>query len=152
VKRSHGRRHDAVGWTVTAKANVKHVFVFGHKPIVSPLAGAGADDAINATFTASLESLLGSSDKVRGYFCAHAHEWDARKLPGTGARSVYQIIAGNGGSQVEVAWLPSFYGFTVARVYTSGRVGITSYQRAVPNPYTGPAQTAVAQPEMTIAP
>jgi hypothetical protein len=135
-----------------AKASTKHVFLFGHKPIVSPLAGAGPDDAINATFTTSLEQLLGANDKVRGYLCAHAHEWDARKLPGTGARSVYQVIAGNDGSQLEFGWIPSYYGFTVARVYTSGRVGITSYQRPVPNPYTGAAQAAVAQPEMTIAP
>lgn len=135
-----------------AKASTKHIFVFGHKPIITPLPLSTSDQAINSAFTSSLQTLLVSTQKVRGYLCAHAHQWDARKLPGSGPHAVYQIIAGNGGSQLESTWSPAFYGFTVARVYSSGRVGITSYQRSVPNPYTGVAQAAVAQPELTIAP
>ncbi len=135
-----------------ANAKTRHIFLLGHKPIVSPVPTPAPEDAINSTFTVSLESLLTQTGKVRGYLCAHAHQWDARKLPGAGSHDVYQIIAGNGGSQLETAWSPSFYGFTVARVYASGRVGITSYQRPVPTPYTGAARTAVPQPEMTIAP
>ncbi len=135
-----------------AKPAIRHIFVLGHKPIVSPVPSPAADDAINSAFTTSLETLLLSTGKVRGYLCAHAHQWDARKLPGSGSHDVYQIIAGNGGSQLETAWSPAYYGFTLARVYTTGRVGITSYQRPVPNPYTASAQPAVAQPELTIAP
>ena len=136
-----------------ANPNVSSIFVFGHKPIVSPSGGTGGDSAISPDLVPSLESLLDGTPKVKGYLCAHAHEWDARKLPGS--RGVYQVVAGNGGSQLESGWNVStpYYGFTEARVYESGRVGIVSYQRAVPNPYNAtPAAPAVAVAELTIAP
>ena len=68
---------------------------------------------------------------------------------------MYQIVAGNGGSALESGWTanPPYYGFTVARVYTSGRVGIVSYRRPVPSPYNAPSATpAQPEPEITIAP
>jgi hypothetical protein len=130
---------------------VHHIFVFGHKPVVSPLGVDNSDESINPVFTAKLESLLDETTKVRGYFCAHAHLWDARKLPG--ARGVYQIVAGNGGSSVETVWKQPFYGFTEVRLYQSGKVSVVSYQRPVPNPYNqSPATPATAQSEMMITP
>ncbi len=138
-----------------AQANPKtaRIFVFGHKPLVSPLGATTSDEAINPALASSMESLLDATPKVSGYFCAHAHEWDARKLPG--ARGVYQIVAGNGGSQLEAGWNVStpFYGFTQVRAYQSGRVGVVSFQRPVPNPYNAsPATPATAASELVIVP
>lgn len=136
-----------------ASAQTASIFVFGHKPIVNPTGNATADGAINPALTAGIEAAIDGTPKVKGFFGAHAHEWDAHTLPGT--RGVYQIVAGNGGSALETGWTanPPYYGFTVARVYTSGRVGIVSYRRPVPSPYNATTTTA-AQPEaeMTIAP
>ena len=124
----------------------------GHKPILAPSGSTAAADAVNPALASKLASLLDGTPKVRGYFCAHAHEWDARKLPG--ARGVYQIVAGNGGSQLESGWnvATPYYGFTQARVYQSGRVGIVSFQRPVPSPYTASASPATPATEMIIAP
>jgi hypothetical protein len=135
-----------------ANASVSSIFVFGHKPIVSPTGGTDGDSAISPDLVPELESTLDGASKVKGYFCAHAHEWDARTLPGS--RGVYQIVAGNGGSQLETGWTVAtpYYGFTEARIYSSGRVGIVSHQRPVPTPYDAtPAVPAVATPELTIS-
>ena len=136
-----------------ANAGVSSIFVLGHKPIVAPAGGTGADAAINPALVAGLEALLDGTAKVKGYFCAHAHQWDARKLPG--ARGVYQIVAGNGGSPLEAGWSVAspYYGFTEARVYSSGRVGVVSHQRPVPTPdYATSTMAATPVAELTIAP
>jgi Calcineurin-like phosphoesterase len=139
-----------------ANPNTAAIFVLGHKPIVSPKAAAGADDTILNTsqypLATALQQLLSGTPKVKAYLCAHAHLWDARQLGGAG--SAWQVIAGNGGSQVESQWLPSggpFYGFTLVKLYTSGQVSVTSYQRPVPNPYFSAdprPSPASPQPEM----
>ena len=136
-----------------ANAQISSIFVLGHKPIVNPNGSTLADDAINPALTAGIEGALNGTPKIKAYLAAHAHEWDARKL--TGARGVYQIIAGNGGSALESNWAasPPYYGFSEARVYTSGRVGIVSYQRPVPSPYNSPSVVAAKPvPELTIVP
>ena len=136
-----------------ANAQLSSIFVFGHKPVVNPSGSTLADDAINPALTAGVVAALDGTPKVKGYLAAHAHEWDARKL--TGARGVYQVIAGNGGSALEAGWTasPPYYGFSEALVYTSGRVGVVSHQRPVPSPYNSPT-VAAAKPvaELTIAP
>lgn len=136
-----------------ANAQISSIFVFGHKPIVSPKGSTLADDAINPALTAGLVAALDGTPKVKAYLAAHAHEWDARKL--TGARGVHQVIAGNGGSALEVGWAasPPYFGFSEARVHTNGSVGIVSYQRPVPSPYNSPTVAAAKPaPELTIAP
>jgi hypothetical protein len=134
-----------------ASAAVSHIVVLGHKPVVSPDGMTTSDAAINPAFTAELELLVDTTTKVRGYFCAHSHLWDARKLPGN--RGVYQVIAGNGGSAVESFWMTPFYGFTQVRIYQSGKVGVVSFQRPVPATYDQPpAEPAVPQPELVISP
>ncbi|GAC1525846.1 MAG: hypothetical protein NVS3B10_24520 [Polyangiales bacterium] len=136
-----------------ASAGVSSIFVFGHKPIVSPTGKTGSDATINPSLVPELETLLDGTAKVKGYFCAHAHQWDAQRLPGS--RGVYQVVAGNGGSPLESGWAVAspYYGFTEARVYTSGRVGVVSHQRPVPSPYYA-TSTVAATPvaELTIAP
>ncbi len=152
----------AIGWVplawltsdlAAAQTNpkVKAIFVLGHKPLVSPTGDTSVDATIAASLVTKMESLLDATTKVKGYLCAHAHLWDARKLPGN--RGVYQVVAGNGGSQLETAWATPSYGFTEVRVYQSGRVGVVSHERPVPNPYNAsPAAPAVARSEITIAP
>lgn len=133
-----------------SNANVQRIFVLGHKPIVNPTGDTTSAGQINPALASGFASILDGTPKVKGYLCAHAHEWDARKLPGT--RGVYQVVAGNGGSQLETSWSTPFYGFTQARVYQSGRVSVVSYQRAVPSPYYGNTTAAVPAAELTIAP
>ena len=134
-----------------AKASVKSIFILGHKPILAPSGSTAGADAIEPSLVSKLETLLDTTTKVKGYLCAHAHTWDARKLPGN--RGVYQIVAGNGGSQPEGAWAKPYYGITEVRVYASGKVGVVDHRRPVPTPYNGsPASAAVAQPEMQISP
>lgn len=136
-----------------ANAKVSSIFLFGHKPIVSPLGLTDSDSAINPALVTKLEALIDGTPKVKGYFCAHAHQWDSRRLPGS--RGVYQIVAGNGGSQLESGWnvTTPYYGFTEARLYASGKVGVVSHQRPAPNPYTSTmVSPAVAQPELVIVP
>jgi hypothetical protein len=134
-----------------AKSSIAHIVVLGHKPIVSPVGLTTSDEIINPTFTGALELLLDTTDKVRGYFCAHAHLWDARKLPGS--RGVYQVIAGNGGSALEAGFAMPFFGFTEVRFHASGKVGVIHHDRPVPVPYNQfPAVPATAQPEQIVAP
>lgn len=136
-----------------ANPTVSSIFVFGHKPIISPTGGSDGDSAISPALVPGLEAMLDGTAKVKGYFCAHAHEWDARKLPGS--RGVYQIVAGNGGSELEPLWTEPtpYFGFTEARVYRSGRVGIVSHQRPVPMPYNASTVSPTTPAaELTIVP
>jgi hypothetical protein len=132
------------------------IFVLGHKPIVPPKdATDDADGILNTTpypLAQRLQQLLQQTPKVKAYLCAHAHEWSATQLGGAGG--AWQVVAGNGGSQLEHSWNPPggpFYGFTLVKLYTSGQVSVTSFQRPVPDPYfaadplPSPAQP---QPEM----
>lgn len=135
-----------------ASPSVSRIFVFGHKPIVSPLGDATSSGSVNPALNADFAALLDKTPKVKGYFAAHAHEWDARKLPGT--RGVFQIVAGNGGSQLEsgLAVPVPFFGFTEARVYSTGRIAVTSHQRPAPTPYNATTvSAAMPASELTIA-
>jgi hypothetical protein len=133
---------------------IDHVFIFGHKPIVNPTGATDSDAAINPAFTSQLEQLLDGHDKVRGYLCSHAHLFDTRQLPG--ARGVWQIISGNGGSPLDATWkVPNpYFGFTVVNVYGDSRIGITHYARPAPTPYDSTMGVLPAQPrpELVIYP
>ena len=134
-----------------AQANpaITGIYVFGHKPLAAP---AGAEDStLNAGQVAAITQLLDTTPKVKGYFAAHVHEWWSTQLPG--ARGVWQIVAGNGGSQLEAAWTEPqpYFGFTLVRIHASGQVGVVSYRRPAPTPYNAPTTTpAVADPELVI--
>jgi hypothetical protein len=136
--------------------NINAIFVLGHKPIHVPDEAAESEDAILDTpqypLATALLRLLRGTPKVKAYLCAHAHEWEARRLGGSGG--VWQVIAGNGGSELEPDWHPAggtFYGFTLVKLYTSGKVSVTSFQRPVPEPYFSadpPPSPAQPQPEL----
>lgn len=155
-------QHTRIGWVALhwlaadlaqAEANpaIAHVFVFGHKPIASPAGDTSADATIDASLAPDLAALLDASTKVRGYFCAHAHRWDASRLPGS--RGVYQVVAGNGGSPPAGSWATPTFGFTEVRVYSTGRVGVVRHDRPVPSPYDA-AATVPSTPsaELDISP
>ncbi len=135
-----------------AEANpaITGIYVFGHKPLVAP--GTSSDGTINAAQVVAIEQLLDSTPKVKGYFAAHVHEWFSTKLPG--ARGIYQIVAGNGGSELETSWTEPqpYFGFTLVRIHASGKVGVVSYHRPAPAPYNAATTTpAVADPEILIS-
>lgn len=135
-----------------AQANpaITGIYVFGHKPVVAPT--SSSDGALNSALVTPIEQLLDGTPKVKGYFDAHVHEWWSTQLPG--ARGVYQIVAGNGGSQLESAWTEPnpYFGFTLVKIYASGTVGVVSYRRPAPTPYNAATSTAAtAAPELTIA-
>ncbi len=119
----------------------KGIYLFGHKPITPPIETASQADAgifndSSSALANQLQSVLLANPKVKGYFCAHAHLWEARPL--MSSTQPWQVIAGNAGSQLESNWAPAggtYYGFTVVNVYGSGTVGIVSYTRPVPDPY-----------------
>ncbi len=136
-----------------AQANpaITGIYVFGHKPVVAPT--SSSDGAMNAALTSEIAQLFDSTPKVKGYFGAHVHEWWSTQLPGS--RGVWQIVAGNGGSQLESTWTEPapYFGFTVVKIYASGKVGVVSYRRPAPSPYNAPTSTAATPaPELTIAP
>lgn len=101
-----------------------------------------------------LQQLSQQTPKVKAYLCAHAHEWSAIQLGGAGG--VWQVVAGNGGSPLEHSWNPPggpFYGFTLVKLYTSGQVSVTSFQRPVPDPYfAADPLPSPAQPQPEIFP
>lgn len=131
-------------------SRVRHIFVLGHKPMVVPLESSSVDNSIIQPLGSRLRAVLNHSRKARAYICAHAHQWEATQLGGR--RAVWQVVAGNGGSQLTPPWQPPggpYFGFTVFKVYRSGRVGLVSYTRPVPPVYYEPP-TQPAQPRKEI--
>jgi hypothetical protein len=144
-----------------ANPEVGAIFLLGHKPIRVP--EAGEEDTIVNTrespLAEKLRALLVANDKVRAYLCAHEHAWDRSPLDGAGR--VWQVIAGNAGSQLTASFRsgsPSF-GFSRINVYSSGKVGLISYQRPasrdkaryIAGPPT-PPPPALPQPEVILHP
>ena len=93
---------------------VRHIFVFGHRPIQTINGEAGIDDRQALTFFKLLNNPLANTPleldnplpdtphtKVRGYLCAHAHLLSTRQPPGN--RVVQQIVAGSAGSEPDPA-------------------------------------------------
>ncbi len=135
-----------------ANAAVGHIFVFGHKPIQQATGSISSDGTIAAAFQTPMTTLLRSNNKVKAYFCAHAHQYDATPLGGAGGP--LQVVTGNGGSKLETYWTPAtgtYFGFTLVRVYRSGRVSYTPFSRPVPSPsYLGVTVPATAQTEVDL--
>jgi hypothetical protein len=135
-----------------ARDATRAIFLFGHKPLVRFANGRPPrdSDVINLAMNAKVSDLIDGTPKFKGYFTSHDHLWYAQALPGK--RGAVQVISGNGGSPVEKTWDDPHYGFTVVRLYASGRVGVVPYFRPVPSPYDAPAtEPARPQPELTIA-
>lgn len=122
---------------------IQHVFVMGHKPIVSP---DTEDGSIRADQATDLYALLndpggdGSTGKVRAYMSAHAHEWKyspSLAMKDGNAGKVPQIVAGNGGSPPDKNWRGdnAYFGYTLISVMQSGAITAQSLGRKIPAPY-----------------
>ncbi|MEJ2691555.1 MAG: metallophosphoesterase [Candidatus Thiodiazotropha sp.] len=129
---------------------IQKIVVLAHKPLV--LENPGPHDIVyNAapyTLGDALLKLFSNTPKFAGYFCAHAHKWLYTDKLGPG-RNVTQIIAGNGGSELEGDWSPAggtYFGFTLVNLYDDNTVGVVSYNRPAPTPYNASAPQPVAKP------
>jgi hypothetical protein len=117
-------------------AGAAHLFVLGHKPAYpSPLTPtSGLVAASRDGLWAALEANHGEA-----MLAAHNHLWFK-----TRPQHAWQIVAGNGGSQLEknTTGADAYYGFTVVDV-TPAAVTATSYGRDVPSAgYLAPAPAA----------
>ena len=139
-----------------ANPKVRHIFAFGHKPIriaQFPFDTQGANSILGSTaypLSQNLQRDFGDSTKFGGYFCGHLHLWDCSILPDS--KNVWQVVAGNGGSkpikQDSGPWKsPYYFGFSVVRIHSDGRVGAVSYNRPIPEPYDSAAVQPPAKPQ-----
>ena len=129
---------------------IKKIVVLAHKPLV--LDNPGPHDIVYNTapytLSDSLLTLFSNTPKFAGYFSAHAHEWLYTDALGP-RHNVTQVIAGNGGSQLESDWNPAggtYFGFTVVNLYDDNTVGVVSYTRPAPSPYDATASQPPAKP------
>ena len=141
-------------------ADIKEIFVLGHRPARPPTLAAAkagtfkASDSLSAEVAGPLRQLLVQNDKVKALLVSHVHLFHADTLADHGDASTrpVQIVAGNGGVELEtfwhpdkepgMSWLPGephgpFFGFTLVKVYQSGKVSYNSWQRQPAVPYYG---------------
>lgn len=112
-----------------AKANgARHTFVFGHKPAyastLKPTDGlVYKNPALRDVFWNTLEM-----NNCEAMFAAHNHLWEKQQPH---ANKTWQIIAGNGGSNLEssTAAANRYFGYTLVNVFTNGEVVVESYGR-----------------------
>ena len=114
--------------TAARAAGAAHVFAIGHKPAYpSPLSTEGgfSSTANRDAFWSALEQ-----HHADAMLAAHNHLWYKTRPVTT-----WQIVAGNGGSQLEssVSGASAYYGFTLVEVGAPGQpVTVKSYGRNVP--------------------
>ena len=128
--------HAPVNWvhddiqTAQGVSSVDYIFALGHKP---------TDDIVQG---GTLETSFKAAPKFSGYLCAHKHLWE-KKGTGVQPNTVLEVVAGNGGSKLESSWLnPSggpwsadwYFGFTLVKIYDTGKVVAESWGRGVPAP------------------
>jgi len=109
----------------------KHLFAFGHKPAIPAPANDGLRNG------GSVWSLL-EANHAEAMLAAHNHLYYRIQTP---PYHPWQLIAGNGGSLLDASASPNklFFGFTLVKVYTSGKVMAYSYGRDLPTSgYLGP--------------
>ncbi len=131
--------HVPTQWVTTDLAaartrGAKHIFVIEHKPAYSypgvPTDGLSMFLSARDAFWTVLQN-----NQVEGVFSAHNHAfWRAQPTGHT-----WQVIAGNGGTQLDatvdtsIPGTGAYFGFTVVTVTNSGRVFSKNYGRDTPN-------------------
>jgi hypothetical protein len=118
---------------------VQTIFCLGHKPAFTP-ADAYPDFSLDGRPRHRDRLWNAMNDaRVTAYIVAHSHMYERKRyasLSRPGVRGTWQIVAGNGGSQLETLWIrragPGFFGFTVIKVMASGRVFAESWGRDFP--------------------
>ena len=122
-------------------AGAKHIIAISHKPAYG-WSGAPTDSLLGkgtlpTAFYLGLRDQLWNTletNQTEALFSAHNHLWS--KFQPT--NHTWQIIAGNGGSQLEAtvangaAGIPAYYGYTVVNVSAAGPVTIKSMGRDIP--------------------
>ncbi len=121
------------------KNQVEHIFAIGHKPAYTyPLnlyrPAEKLEDGLGRLYPQERDQFWDLLVKSRSeaMLTAHNHLYYRTKGP---KGNTWQIIAGNGGSQLDsVADQKSvnFFGFTVINVLKNGHITLTSYGRDVP--------------------
>ncbi len=129
---------------------VRHIFVFGHRPVQAIYTEFGINPRQAELFfevlnnpTATTAAALRTPDpntKVRGYFCAHSHLMSTKQP--SGDRPVTQLVCGSGGSEPDptdnkdVKPYP-WFGFGVVGVRDTEQVDAAFIGRNVhPSPHT----------------
>ncbi len=130
------------------------VFALGHKPLFFP-ATAGLDTTSvgrgsifncgEKMLARDLFTAFQGTDSFVAYLTSHQHLYDAAQIPDGSNRSVWQIVAGDGGSPLIEGAAPAF-GFTLVEIHQSGRVTATPYARPMPDPYYGASGVEPAKP------
>ncbi|QKG51946.1 metallophosphoesterase family protein [Hymenobacter sp. BRD67] len=108
----------------------KHLFAFGHKPALPAPGGDGLSNG------GSMWDVL-EANHAEAMLAAHNHLYFRSQQP---SYHPWQVIAGNGGSVLDASASPNrlFYGYTLVKVFTSGKVKAYSYGRDLPtNGYLG---------------
>ena len=109
----------------------KHLFALGHKPALPAPANDGLSNG------GSMWSLL-EANHAEAMLAAHNHLYYRIQTP---PYHPWQLIAGNGGSVLDASAHPNkvFFGYTLVKVFTSGKVKAYSYGRDLPTSgYLGP--------------
>ena len=119
--------------------SVRNIFCLGHKPAFTP-ADAYPDYALDGhpRHRDRLWDAMNDAG-VTAYLVAHSHMYERKRyasLSRPDVRGTWQIVAGNGGSQLESLWIkragPGYFGFTVVKITTTGRVLVESHGRNFP--------------------
>lgn len=145
----------AINWleqdiaAATNDPSIQYIFALGHKPMESfnstdPTGRESIIDCDEFPFSTRLRTAFQASTKFKGYLTSHVHLHQTDNLADSSDTATWQIIAGNGGSQLDDRWepmnaiganTPPFYGYSVVRIHESGKVFSDSYGRSVPDPY-----------------
>ena len=108
----------------------KHLFALGHKPAIPAPGGDGLRNG------GGIWDVL-DANHAEAMLAAHNHLYFRVQSP---PRHPWQVVAGNGGSILDAGAYPNnvFFGFTLVKVFTNGKVMAYSYGRDLPsNGYLG---------------
>jgi len=141
-----------------ADPEVDAIFVLGHKPLLNrgqrprdP--STGRDTVFNCGERKLAGSLFAALQAARtagkfgGYLCAHQHRWDAFEMAGSHPPDLWQVIAGNGGTELDAG---DAFGFTHVEVWSNGKITATPYGRKVPDTYYYAPTDVAARPGATL--
>lgn len=118
-------------------SGARHIFLIGHKPAYPGINTATLNDGL-AKYPVNRDAFWSvlESNQSEAMFAAHVHVWDKIQPH---ANKTWQIIAGNGGSQVESTWVanlspkPAYHGYTLINIYTNGKVDVLSKGHDIDN-------------------
>ena len=124
---------------------VRSVVLMGHRNLIAPATCEGDAPIAPEPGAVLLKAIRGSA-KARAYVCAHVHAWDVAPMTQDERGRKLQIVAGDGGSELEKGWRPKTgrtFGFVQILVHASGPPRLPPLAppgpRALRRPGSGPA-------------